>query len=109
MTDDVLLGCEKCRVVTPHVPAERVVGRLDKAQLDGGFRLKRMVEVEPTNTLKQANVVELLYMCVECGGLRRWGLEVVDDEAGSVRGEAEQSGEQGGEGDGAELGREHRG
>lgn len=101
----MLLGCDTCKRTTSHTPAYRVVGKLDKAELDGAFRLRRMQDIEPTKE-RLANAIEILYVCVECGELRRWGLEVNDGQAGRVRSGAKQPGEQGGEGDGEGVGRE---
>lgn len=100
----VLLGCDTCNKVTPHVEAYRVVGKTEGARVDGHFKLVQPQEVEPTRPHK-ANAVECLWMCVDCEALRRWGLEVVDAE-GLARESGVHAGGEGGEGDGEELGAE---
>lgn len=94
-----ILGCGACGGNTKHVHAYRVPGLVQKGEFAGDFRLKAAQEVEPVPE-KHANAVELLFMCVQCGTLRRWGLEVPDAEARGVRVGAGVAGEQGGAGDG---------
>lgn len=92
-----LLECISCTTPTPHIFAYSVVGKMEQPKLTGEFRVVAMGEVEPT-ARGQATVVEQLYMCVKCGALRRWGLEVAD-EAGRIRMGGGVGGEQGGGGD----------